>query len=248
MLDLARFDDFVAALNSYVQDRGYAGRLTTPLFEIRSVTREAVATITSDMPEERAAMELSSRKRNLFHSSQHRMKETLSGLVSQATSDVTTYGDEVVEIIKLGSTEEDVRTQHEQAQKCAQERCSKLEQDVRSATEAEQRSFMQELTLLHEGASRGSFGVRSKLRLSVSGKATGTPKVSKSSGPPHPVRRLPSGRPVFERRVTSSKPLESMPAIGRPGPSLPRQDSAPQPQHEGAKRTTSSILSESSSE
>lgn len=151
MLDLARFDDFVAALNSYVQDHGYAGRLTTPLFEIRSIASDAAATLTADIPEERAAIEWLSKKRNLFHSSQHRMKETLRGLVSQATSDVTTYGDEVAEIIKPGSTEEDVRAQHEQAQKRAQERCSKLEQDVRSITEAEQRSLMQELTPLHEG-------------------------------------------------------------------------------------------------
>lgn len=211
MLDLARFHDFVTALNSYVQDHGYAGRLTTLLFEIRSITSDAAATLTADMPEERAAIELLRRKRNLFHSSQHRMKETLSGLVSQATSDVTTYGDEVAEIIKSGSTEEDGRAQHEQAQKPAQERCAKLEQDVRSATEAEQRSLMQELTLLHEG----SFGVKSRLRLSVSGEATGTPKVSKSSGLPHPVQRLPSGRPVFKRRATSPKPSERKQNFGR---------------------------------
>ena len=62
------------------------------------------------------------------------------------------HGDEVAETIKPGSTEEDVLDQHEQAQKRAQERCTKLEQDVKSATEAEQRSLMQELTLLHEGS------------------------------------------------------------------------------------------------
>ena len=63
LLYLACFDDFLAALNSYVQDLGYAGRLMTPLFEIRSVAREAKAILSVDMPEERAAVELSSRKR-----------------------------------------------------------------------------------------------------------------------------------------------------------------------------------------
>lgn len=77
-------------------------------------------------------------KRNLFRSSQQRLKETLRRLVSQATSAVTTYGDEAAETIKPGSTEEDVLDQHEQAQKRAQERCAKLEQDVKSVTEAAQ--------------------------------------------------------------------------------------------------------------
>ena len=211
MLDLVRFDDFVAALNSYVQDHGYAGRLTTPIFEVRPIAWAAAAILTIDMPEERAAVELLGRKRNLLRSPQQHLKETLRGLVSQATSAVTTYGDEVAETIKPSSTEEDAPDQHEQAQKRAQERCAKLEQDVKSATEAEQRSLMQELTLLHEGG----FGVKSRLRLSVSGEATGTPKVSKSSGLPHPVQRLPSGRPVFKRRATSPKPLERKQNFGR---------------------------------
>lgn len=77
-------------------------------------------------------------KRNLFRSSQQRLKETLRRLVSQAISAVTTYGDEAAETIKPGSTEEDVLDQHEQAQKRAQERCAKLEQDVKSVTEAAQ--------------------------------------------------------------------------------------------------------------
>ena len=151
LLDLVRFDDFVAALNSYVQDHGYAGRLTTPLFEIRSIASDAAAILTTDMPEERAAVELLGRKRNLLRSPQQYLKETLRGLVSQATSAVTTYGDEVAETIKPSSTEEDAPDQHEQTQKRAQERCAKLEQDVKSATEAEQRSLMQELTMFHEG-------------------------------------------------------------------------------------------------
>lgn len=151
MLDLVRFDDFVAALNSYVQDHGYAGRLTTPIFEVRPIAWAAAAILAIDMPEERAAVELLGRKRNLLRSPQQHLKETLRGLVSQATSAVTTYGDEVAETIKPSSTEEDAPDQHEQAQKRAQERCAKLEQDVKSATEAEQRSLMQELTMLHEG-------------------------------------------------------------------------------------------------
>ena len=151
LLDLVRFDDFVTALNSCVQDHGYAGRLTTPIFEVRPIAWAAAAILTTDMPEERAAVELLGRKRNLLRSPQQHLKETFGGLVSQATSAVTTYGDEVAETIKPSSTEEDAPDQHEQAQKRAQERCAKLEQDVRSATEAEQRSLMQELTMLHEG-------------------------------------------------------------------------------------------------
>ena len=151
LFDIADFDQFVTALNTYVRDRRFMGRLTTPLFGIRSLARRAEAFLTADMPEERAALELLNRKRGLFQSSQVRLRETLRGLVSTAIADITMYGDEVAESIDPESTEESVRAEHQRAQRRAEERCAKLEQEVKSAVEAELQGLKQGLETLHEG-------------------------------------------------------------------------------------------------
>ena len=90
LFNVAGFNHFVTALDTYVRDRRFMGRLTTPLFGIRSLARQAEALLTVDMPEERAALELLNRKQHLFFSSRTRLKETLRGLVSAAGADITT--------------------------------------------------------------------------------------------------------------------------------------------------------------
>lgn len=151
LFDIADFDQFVTALNTYVRDRRFMGCLTTPLFGIRSLARQAEAFLTADMPEERAALELLNRKRGLFQSSRARLRETLRGLVSAAVTDITTYGDEIAESIDPDSTEEGVRAKHQHAQRRAEERCAKLEHEVKSAVETELQGLKQGLEMLHEG-------------------------------------------------------------------------------------------------
>ena len=148
---IAGFEHFVTMLNTYVRDRRFMGRLTTPLFGIRSLARQAEALLTVDMPEERAALELLNRKQQLFFSSRARLKETLRGLLSAASADITTYGDEVAESIAPEGTEESVQAEHQHAQKRAEERCAKLEQEVKATVEAELQGLKQELEMLHEG-------------------------------------------------------------------------------------------------
>ena len=148
---IAGFEYFVTMLNTYVRDHGFMGRLTTPLFGIRSLARQAGALLTADMPEERAAIELLNRKRQLFFSSRVRLKETLRGLLSAASADITTYGDEVAESIAPEGTEESVQAEHQRARKRAEERCAKLEQEVKATVEAELQGLKQGLEMLHEG-------------------------------------------------------------------------------------------------
>lgn len=92
LLDLARFDELITALNRYVQDYGYVGRLTTLLLEIRSVAREARAILLVDMPEERAAIELSSRKRKVV------TYERISRLGCESRSDIGVCFDRLNEL------------------------------------------------------------------------------------------------------------------------------------------------------
>ena len=151
LLEIAAFDGFVSALNSFVYDRGLMGRLTTPMFGIRAVARQGEAYLAVDMPEERAALELLHRKRGLFLSSRARLRGALSGLVAAAASDLVAYGDEVAETIEPGSTEASVQSHHEEAQRRAKERCSQLEEDTKSAVEVELSDLHRQLEALQNG-------------------------------------------------------------------------------------------------
>ena len=151
LLEIAAFDGFVDALNSFVDDRGLMGGLTTPLFGIRAVARQGEAYLAVDMPEERAALELLHRKRGLFISSRARLRGALSGLVAAAASEVVGCGDEVAETIEPGSTEASVQGRHEEAQRRAQERCSQLEEDAKSAIEVELSDLRRQLEALQNG-------------------------------------------------------------------------------------------------
>jgi small GTP-binding protein len=80
LVEISGFGSFVAALNKFVQDRGLLGRLTAPLFTMRSAAQQAEAYLSVEMPEERAALELLSRKRRLLVSSRARLNGTLQGV------------------------------------------------------------------------------------------------------------------------------------------------------------------------
>lgn len=151
LFDIASFDHFIKGLNTFIGDRRLMGRLTTPLFSIRSLAQQAKAVLSVDMPEEQTAIELLGRKRSLFYSSRARLHNTLQGLMNAAATDITTYGDEVAETIEPGSTEESVQARHENAQKRAEKRCSRLEQDVKSAIETELQELDRQLETLDKG-------------------------------------------------------------------------------------------------
>lgn len=148
---IAGFDSFVKRLNQFVSDRDFMGRLTTPLFSIRSVAQRANDYLSVDMPEERMSLELLNRKWRLFRSSRDRLRSTLKGLVSQAVAAMTMNGDEVAERIEPGSTEDSVEARHEQAQKYVQERCDQLREAAREAVVAELKDLDRQLEALDQG-------------------------------------------------------------------------------------------------
>ena len=151
LLEIADFDSFVEALNSFVRDKGFMGRLTTPLFELRSVARRAQAFLAVDMPAERAAIELLNRKSGLLLGSRSKLRGTVNGLLSVAASDLVAIGDAVAESVDSGSSEESVKAQHEAAQQSASERCERLAADTQTAIEKELMELQRQLEALENG-------------------------------------------------------------------------------------------------
>ncbi|MCY4304132.1 MAG: 50S ribosome-binding GTPase [Aestuariivita sp.] len=148
LLEIGAFDDFVAALNSFVDDRGLMGKISTPLFGMRTVAQESMALLAVDRPEERATLELLYRKRRAYNSSRTRLRDSLKGLVAAATSDIVLYGDEVAESIKPETTEARLKNHNENNQHRAGERWSQLEEDASSVIKGELNDLLRQLEAL----------------------------------------------------------------------------------------------------
>jgi hypothetical protein len=132
---VAGMGNLVESLNGFVRDREFMGRLTTPLFTLRSLTQQAEAYLSVDFPEERAALELLHRKGSILLASKTQLRSALRGIISRGVSDITTYGDMVAESIEPGKRGEDVQKEHEAAQQRANQRCEKLAEEVRLCVE-----------------------------------------------------------------------------------------------------------------
>lgn len=145
MLEIANFQSFIEALNRFVQDNRLMGRLTSPLFQIRALAQQAAALIDVDTPEEKAAIELLTRKRSVLFSSRARLKGVIDGLIRKTASGVIALGHEVAEAVVPGSTEENIKNKHESAQREADGLFESLQQDIESEIIAEETELRQQV-------------------------------------------------------------------------------------------------------
>jgi small GTP-binding protein len=152
LLELANLPALIAGLNRFVRDRGLTGRLTTPLFGLRGLAEQAAALSSTDHPEERAALELLHRKRNILLASRQRLRATLRGLIARGIGDIGKIGDDVAEAIEPGKTEQDVLFMHETAQQRAEARVERLQTEIHAGVVADLDEVKRQLGVLHEGA------------------------------------------------------------------------------------------------
>ena len=184
-------------LNKFVQERGLMGRLTTPLFSMRSLAAQAAAFLGTDMPEERVLLVILHRKRGIFYDSRARLKVTLQGFLNNAVTDVILAGDQLAETFRPESTEEAVQKGYDQAVRKCQDRCDILGNEAQEAIAAEFQELKRRLEELQAGPLARQ--LKGALSMAVS-KGSGTTKrpslfaegadVHRDWGSPERSRRL----------------------------------------------------------
>lgn len=148
LLEIANLKALVEGLNVFVKERGLLGRLTAPLFAFRSSAQQALAYILTEVPEERAAIELLHRKKGIFLSSRARLVTNLRGLLVRLQADIIALGDKVAGSIELGKQEQEVRKAHEEAQRQAEDRCRHFAEECRRSIEHELQELERQLEAL----------------------------------------------------------------------------------------------------
>lgn len=151
LLELANVGALTDALNGFIAERGLTGRLSAPLFTMRGIAEQASALLSTDFPQERAALELLHRKRSIFLASRGRLRTTMSGVIARAVVDIGSYGDEVAESIEPGKTEKDVEALHTRAQANASARSKALSDEARLCIETEFSELRRQLEALRDG-------------------------------------------------------------------------------------------------
>ncbi|MGK3964069.1 GTPase [Sorangium sp. So ce118] len=151
LLEIANIGALIEALNAFIAERGLAGRLSAPLFAMRGIAEQARALLSTDFPEERAALELLHRKRNILLASRARLRTAMSGVIGRAVGDLGKYGDEVAEAIEPGRAEKDVEALHAHAQRRATARSDAFSEEARQCVEAELGDLRPQLDALRDG-------------------------------------------------------------------------------------------------
>ncbi len=137
LLEIANIVALTDALNGFIAERGLAGRLSAPLFTMRGIAEQASALLSTDFPQERAALELLHRKRSILLASRSRLRTMMNGIIARAVADIGKYGDEVAEAIEPGRAEKDVEALHADAQARASYRSESLTDEARQCIEGE---------------------------------------------------------------------------------------------------------------
>jgi hypothetical protein len=151
LLEIANIGALTEALNEFIAERGLAGRLSAPLFTMRGIAEQASALLSTDFPQERAALELLHRKRSILLASRARLRTTMSGVIAQAVADIGKYGDEVAEAIEPGKTEKDIEALNAAAQAQSNARSEVLSDEARRCVEAELGELRRQLEALRDG-------------------------------------------------------------------------------------------------
>lgn len=102
------FDTFVATLSRFASERCDLGRLTKPLFLIRSVAQQAAALAGTDQPAERAAIELLGRLDACIQESKMKLRSRLHGLVGTVAGRIERAGDTLADVIHEGASQENL--------------------------------------------------------------------------------------------------------------------------------------------
>lgn len=151
LLEIANIDALIGVLNAFIAEKGLVGRLSAPLFTMRSIAEQACNLVSTDVPQERAALELLHRKRTLLSDSRARLQTAMNGAIGRCVADIGTRGDEVAEAIEPGKTEKEVDALHAAAQQRARARTEALSEEARRIVTAEMSELQRQLNVLREG-------------------------------------------------------------------------------------------------
>jgi tRNA U34 5-carboxymethylaminomethyl modifying GTPase MnmE/TrmE len=123
LIELSGMESLVGNMNRFVTDRGLLARLTTPVFEIRRIADQIVNYFAVDQVEERMALELLYRKREILVLSRSRLEAALRSEMARTAVAVNVLGDRLAEAIRPGVSETELNANAERVRQQVEAAC-----------------------------------------------------------------------------------------------------------------------------
>jgi len=151
LIDKSGMPELMAGLDNFAKECGLLGSLSAPLFEVKSIATQAAGICSTDRPEERAALELLSRRSHILRDSRARLSNHVKDLLNAALADLSLIGDGAAGEITPSNKEVVIQDAMTQAESTARERVEKLKTDITAAIGAEQVTLQNDLSRLAQG-------------------------------------------------------------------------------------------------
>lgn len=135
--ELSNFDGFMTTLNQFACERCDLGRITQPLFQLRSITEQAAALAAADNPTERAAIELLGRLEACVIESKQRLHEALKRVIVRVISQIESAGDDLADIVHEEAKMADLMAAQNTTIQKAEDATTGLGGEVKQVIEAE---------------------------------------------------------------------------------------------------------------
>ncbi len=144
--EASRFDAFMDTLNRFARERCDLGRITQPLFQLRSISQQAAVIAGTDQPAERAAIELLGRLETCIYESKVQLKAQMNGALGRALRQIESAGGDLANAIHDEASEEEIKTSQEACCLTAFAAQAALAEEAKQLIEAEAGTLRENLS------------------------------------------------------------------------------------------------------
>ena len=142
------FAQLIEALNDFVKEKGFAGRLTTPVYEAKYRAEQGLALMQVDEPGGKEYLEILRRVRGMLVASKTRLHRRIDGQIVRAKDEIAREGTTVASAIYSGLEEKELNEINERALRKCQEFQERLKEDIESSIKEELNRLTEEVQRL----------------------------------------------------------------------------------------------------
>ena len=109
LMALSNFSGFIESIDKFSQERGFLGKVTTPLAAIHTQLEELLGKLAAEDPTQEALVELLQQKMRILKTSQKQFQEQFDGNLDEMEQNILLIGDELAESVDDGLNETDFK-------------------------------------------------------------------------------------------------------------------------------------------
>jgi small GTP-binding protein len=168
-LDESRVSRFISRLNDFIEEKGFVGQLTTPLYELDKILEDAYKATPSEDEDLDALHELLTQKRRSLLETKQRIRQSVNAEIQEVTPQIRKKGRNIADMISKSAKEDQINEEIKKAEKDVEKSTNKLMEDVQGDIEEHLNELNRELEEISESEFAQNLGERLEAKFSKSG-------------------------------------------------------------------------------